>query len=108
MVKFDAKPCFVRGGIGMRELQLEGWIPAAATDREVEVMYRGPFREIRDDDGRVYARGRRVSVPASAADRLRSGELAGHFVVFPPKEQRPATISACGITPASTGCGTAG
>jgi catechol 2,3-dioxygenase-like lactoylglutathione lyase family enzyme len=108
MVKFDAKPCFVRGGIGMRELQLEGWIPAAATDREVEVMYRGPFREIRDDDGRVYARGRRVSVSASAADRLRSGELAGHFVVFPPKEQRPATISACGITPASTGCGTAG
>lgn len=27
-VKFDAKPCFVRDGVAMRELQLVGWKPA--------------------------------------------------------------------------------
>jgi catechol 2,3-dioxygenase-like lactoylglutathione lyase family enzyme len=50
MLKFDSKPCFVRGGVGMRELQLEAFAPAATgDDGEVEVMYKGPFREIRDD-----------------------------------------------------------
>jgi hypothetical protein len=59
-------------------------------------MYKGPFREVRDDEGRAYPRGRRVSVPASAADRLRAGELAGQFVVFEPTATRPAAVTACG------------
>src|SRR5439155_15626429 len=46
MLKFDTKPCFVRNGVGMRELQLEGFAPAAEGGPEVEVMYRGPFREL--------------------------------------------------------------
>jgi catechol 2,3-dioxygenase-like lactoylglutathione lyase family enzyme len=96
MTKFDAKPCFVRGGVGMRELQLEGFAPAKASGGEREVMYKGPFREVQDDEGRVYARGRRVVVPAATADRLRSGELAAQFVVFEPTASRPPTATACG------------
>ncbi len=94
LLKFDAKPCFVRGGVGMREMQLEGFAPSAE-GRSVEVMYRGPFREVRDDEGRVFARGRRVGVPAAVAARLRSGELAGQFTVFEPTASRPATVTAC-------------
>jgi catechol 2,3-dioxygenase-like lactoylglutathione lyase family enzyme len=94
MLKFDTKPCFVRGGVGMRELQLEGFAPAAGEDA-VEVLYRGPFREIRDDEGRVFPRGRRVAVPAAAAERFRSGELADHFTVFEPTAARPAVLTAC-------------
>lgn len=94
MVKFDAKPCFVRDGIGMRELQLEGWMPAADGADAVEVMYKGPFRSVADDDGRSYPRGVRVAVPAAAADRLRKGSLADSFVVFDPKQSRAAV--ACG------------
>ena len=30
MLKFDAKPCFVRDGVPMRELQLEGFTPGAS------------------------------------------------------------------------------
>ena len=98
MLKFDAKPCFVRNGIGMRELQLEGFAPTDAVGSgEVEVMYKGPFREVRDDEGRVYTRGRRVSVPAPAADRLRAGELSASFVVFPATAARPNTVTACGV-----------
>jgi catechol 2,3-dioxygenase-like lactoylglutathione lyase family enzyme len=96
MLKFDAKPCFVRGGVGMRELQLEGFAPAGSDGVAVEVMYRGPFREVRDDDGRVFRRGQRVSVCPTVANRLRAGDLAGQFVVFEPAAARPATLTACG------------
>jgi SAM-dependent methyltransferase len=96
MLKFDAKPCFVRGGVGMRELQLEGFAPDGSDGVAVEVMYRGPFREVRDDDGRVFRRGQRVSVSPTVANRLRAGDLAGQFVVFEPAAARPATLTACG------------
>ena len=96
MLKFGEAPCFVRDGIGMRELQLEGFTPAEAADREVEVLYKGPFHEVRDESGSVYVRGRRVSVPETVAARLRSGEMAGQFVVFNPTPTRPGMAVACG------------
>ncbi len=96
MLKFDSKPCFVRGGVGMRELQLEGFSPALSNGNNVEVLYKGPFREVRDDEGRAYSRGRRVTVPAATADRLRVGELSDQFVVFGAKGDRAETITACG------------
>jgi SAM-dependent methyltransferase len=95
MLKFDTKPCFVRNGVGMRELQLEGFAPAVPGGAEVEVMYKGPFRELRDDEGRVFVRGRRVSVPAAVADQLRTGDSAGQFTVFESVATRPATVTAC-------------
>jgi len=96
MVKFDPTPCFVRDGVGMRELQLEGFAPAPAAGGEVEVVYKGPFREVRDDHGRVFARGRRVSVPASVGDKLKAGDWAGQFTVCEPAATRPPTAAVCG------------
>jgi catechol 2,3-dioxygenase-like lactoylglutathione lyase family enzyme len=92
MLKFDSQPCFVRSGVGMRELQLEGFAPPTAHSAELEVMYRGPFAEVRDDEGRVFARGRRVAVPAAVAERLRAGD----FTVFAPTAARSTTVTACG------------
>ena len=96
MLKFEANPCFVRNGVGMRELQLEGFAPGAAGVADVEVMYKGPFRELRDDEGRVFARGRRVSVPAAVAARLRASDAVGQFTLFEPAATRPTTVTACG------------
>jgi catechol 2,3-dioxygenase-like lactoylglutathione lyase family enzyme len=95
LLKFDSRPCFVRAGIGMRELQLEGFAPPSTTGSEVEVMYKGPFREVRDDDARVYPRGRRVSIPTAAAAQLRASELSTQFVVFQPQFNRPETVTLC-------------
>jgi catechol 2,3-dioxygenase-like lactoylglutathione lyase family enzyme len=81
MVKFDGKPCFVREGVNMRELQLEGWKPTVPLDATVAVLYKGPFRQVTDDQGTVFPRGEWVRVPAAAADRLRSGSEAEQFVV---------------------------
>jgi catechol 2,3-dioxygenase-like lactoylglutathione lyase family enzyme len=96
LLKFDAKPCFVRGGVGMRELQLEGFVPTPADGGEVEVMYRGPFQEVRDDAGRVFPRGRRVAVPAATAVRLGVGDLATQFAVFDRVDGRPMSVTSCG------------
>ena len=91
LLKFGPSPCFVRDGVGMRELQLEGFAPPLAGGPETEVVYKGPFRELRDDAGRVFARGRRVGVPAAVADAMRAGESGGQFTVFGPTAARPAT-----------------
>ena len=96
MLKFDPEPCFVRNGVGMSELQLEGFTPVGPDGAEVDVMYKGPFREVRDDEGRIFARGRRVAVPACVAARLRASDLAGQFTVFERSATRPATVTACG------------
>jgi catechol 2,3-dioxygenase-like lactoylglutathione lyase family enzyme len=85
LLKYDANPCFVRDGVGLRELQLEAFAPAEAGCAVVEVMYRGPFRDVRDDEGRVYPRGRRVTVPAATAERLRTGATTNQFTVFRPQ-----------------------
>jgi catechol 2,3-dioxygenase-like lactoylglutathione lyase family enzyme len=70
MIKFDAKPCFQREGVAMREQQLEGFKPASAAP-SVPVVYKGPFRQVIGDDGTVFVRGERVLVAAADAQRLR-------------------------------------
>jgi hypothetical protein len=96
LLKFDAKPCFVRHGIGMREQQLEGYKPVAADGApEVEVVYKGPLAKVEDEDGRVYPRGVRVRVPAAAASGLCAGEGAGQFTVLE-AINRCDTATACG------------
>ena len=80
----------------MRELQLEGFVPVVSNGTEVEVIYKGPFREVRDDDGLLYQRGRRVAVPAMTAARLRASEMTNQFTVFEPQATRPELLTACG------------
>lgn len=81
LTKFDAKPCFVRDGVAMRETQIEAFVPAGEAPK-VAVVYKGPFREVRDDRGNVYPRGRHVLADASTAARLRAPEWAGQFLVL--------------------------
>jgi catechol 2,3-dioxygenase-like lactoylglutathione lyase family enzyme len=84
LMKYDAKPCFVRGGVAMRETQIEGFAPTAKVGSgSVEVLYKGPYREIRTDSGEVLPRGERTAIPSVVAEQLRSGEWASQFVVFP-------------------------
>jgi catechol 2,3-dioxygenase-like lactoylglutathione lyase family enzyme len=81
LLKLDAKPCFVRGEANLREMQLEGWQPAAAGRAEQAALYKGPFRQVSDDAGKVYPRAERVRIAAEDAERLqRSG--AGEQFLF--------------------------
>jgi arsenite methyltransferase len=87
LVKFAAKPCFVRDDIGMREMQLVGWKGSVpANGKLVTVLYKGPYRQVTDDSGAVYTRGERTQVEAARAELLRQGSLAEQFVFFPSGE----------------------
>jgi catechol 2,3-dioxygenase-like lactoylglutathione lyase family enzyme len=83
-VKFDAKPCFQRAGVDMREQQVEG-IKPAELDGRVQAIYKGPFYSVVDDAGRIYLRGERVMVDPVQAEQLRTGEWAGQFLVLEAK-----------------------
>jgi catechol 2,3-dioxygenase-like lactoylglutathione lyase family enzyme len=82
LLKLNAKPCFVREGVGLRETQLEGWKSSRAKDETVTVIYKGPFRQVTDDAGNVYPRGQRVVTDAGNAARLRAPEWAASFLIL--------------------------
>ena len=82
LLKFDGKPCFVRDGVPMRETQMEAWKPSGGPTPQVAVVYKGPFRELSDDLGNVFPRGRRVMIAGAAVERYRSPEWAAQFLIL--------------------------
>jgi catechol 2,3-dioxygenase-like lactoylglutathione lyase family enzyme len=82
LLKLDAKPCFVRGEAALREMQLEGWKPAAGRGAAQSALYKGPFRQVTDDAGRVYERGQRVPVTPEDAARLERSGAAEQFLLL--------------------------
>ncbi|HEV3119683.1 MAG TPA: ArsI/CadI family heavy metal resistance metalloenzyme [Gemmataceae bacterium] len=78
--KFAAAPCFQQDGIGMRELLVSARkAPSAADAGEHLVLYKGPYREVVDDEGQIYPRGERVLVSAQSWAQLKSGPCADQF-----------------------------
>ena len=67
----------------------------ACWDRKQAVIYQGPFREVRDDDGHVLPRGVPVAVCDKTFHILTRGPYAGQFaaveprVLVPLEEARP-------------------
>jgi catechol 2,3-dioxygenase-like lactoylglutathione lyase family enzyme len=47
---------------------------------DCQVLYRGPFREVRDRAGTIYRRGQRTAVTQRTFDELRQGAMAGQFL----------------------------
>jgi catechol 2,3-dioxygenase-like lactoylglutathione lyase family enzyme len=83
--KFGASCCLRQGDVGMRELLLVATRPAGSRfDLMQAVVYRGPFRELRDDQGKVFPRGVAVSISGAAAEVLRSGPAADQFAFLTP------------------------
>jgi catechol 2,3-dioxygenase-like lactoylglutathione lyase family enzyme len=70
--KLGEQPCFHAEGVELRETRLIGFKPgvAAAENRQCEALYKGPFRQLEDDAGRVYRRGEWTAIDASARERL--------------------------------------
>jgi len=67
----------------MREVMAVGWKagdPASVALDEQEVVYRGPFTEVRDEAGRSYKVGERVRLGRAELARLSLGPLADQFV----------------------------
>ena len=86
-VKFTDKAWFEHDGVEMREVKAAGWKPLAPTGKStLEVIYRGPFLQMRDDQGNTYLRGQRVAIAPETWTMLRQGPQAVQFVFVEPEQ----------------------
>jgi len=94
LTKFGPNPCFRLNGADMRETMAEAYAPPAEEGRGVLVVYRGPFREMTDDSGRVFRRGERVRLPEGEWERIAASSAIESFT----RLAEPDTVAiACGV-----------
>ena len=110
--KWDARPWRVIGGITFRSVTLTaikpGPVAAASNDRQL--LYRGPFATVTDDEGRHWQRGQRQTVAAGTARLLLQPVYQGAFIETAAKTAdccvpaEPEGSSCCAVQPSPRGC----
>jgi catechol 2,3-dioxygenase-like lactoylglutathione lyase family enzyme len=80
LLKFGSTPSFSVGGVELRETIVQALKPHDAEKEQIPVMYKGPFRELVDDAGRVFRRGERIWISPAHWERLCSGPFEESFV----------------------------
>ena len=78
--------CLEHDGIGMREVRLSAYKPEPVAVPERNVLYKGPFAQTVDDQGRVFPRGRPWQSMPRPGELLRG---AARRTVSVPAPQRP-------------------
>lgn len=93
--KLSAKPCFTVGDTQLRETKLAATkAPAESSAGEmVEVLYRGPLKELHDDFGNVFSRGKRLRVATTVAAQLAAILHADEMFSF---GEKPTGDGGCG------------
>jgi len=85
-VAYQSEPWAVVEGIEFRSMTViahkgkEG----ACREHNEAVLYKGPWREVHDDDGHVFRRGERTAVCRKTFELTQREPYAGHFVPVPP------------------------
>lgn len=88
LVKRDAEPWRTVEGIEFRAVTVTAWKgkQGECWDHNEAVVYKGPFREARDDDGHVFRRGERVAVCRKTYEILTREPYAQYFEGIEPRE----------------------
>jgi ubiquinone/menaquinone biosynthesis C-methylase UbiE len=116
--KWEEKPWRVIEGIEFRAVTLVAFkgYGRECLDRGHAVIYRGPYAEVRDEEGHIFPRGERIAVCERTFRTLTEGPCRNHFIAIepqvladpvawcaPPGTRRPASetkggrqISTCG------------
>ena len=97
LLKRDAQPWQTVAGIEFRSVTVEAFKgqPGDGLELNQSVVYRGPFREVLDDDGHRLRRGERVAVCDKTFQRYARPPYAEQFefikplVPVQPEEARP-------------------
>jgi hypothetical protein len=78
-------------GIEFRSMTLVAYKgkEGACWDQKHAVVYRGPFRQVEDDDGHVLRRGARVAVCEKTFGIYSREPYRAHFELIPPRELIP-------------------
>ncbi len=84
--KWDAQPWRVVEGIEFRSVTLMAMKvePQELRDAGHAVIYKGPYSEVRDDEGQVYPRGQRIAVSRRSFRVLLDGPLEDDFIGIEP------------------------
>jgi arsenite methyltransferase len=87
----QAEPWRTVEGIEFRSLTVVAWKgkQGPCLDRKHALVYRGPFRQVEDDDGHLFRRGARVAVCEKTFRLLTSGAYPGHFDAVEPRTLVP-------------------
>lgn len=85
------EPWHVVEGIEFRSLTVEAFKgkEGVCLERNQAVVYRGPFLEVLDDDGHLYARGERMAVCDKTFQILTRAPYAEHFDPIEPLQAIP-------------------
>lgn len=88
IVKRQVEPWRTVEGIEFRSLTVVAYKdrPERQADCRQAVVYRGPFVEVRDEEGRRYRRGVRTAVSSATLHRLARPPYAGMFDAIEPRE----------------------
>ncbi|MFH1264898.1 MAG: methyltransferase domain-containing protein [Planctomycetota bacterium] len=91
IVKREGKPWRVVEGIEFRAVRLTAFKgkQGPCLERNQAVIYRGPFKNVEDDDGHVYPRGERMAVCDKTFRLLGREPYAGMFERIEPYEPVP-------------------
>jgi SAM-dependent methyltransferase len=87
-----AEPWRTIEGIEFRSLTIVAYKgkQGPCLDRNQAVVYRGPFKQVEDDDNHVYCRGERMAVCDKTFRLLQREPYAGQFEFIEPREPVPA------------------
>ena len=93
LTTFRSGACFQSNGIPLRETKIVAVKPGDCRESSrTDLVYRGPFAEIKDDYGTVWRRGEQQSVSSVRWEELRKAGLEASFTVIP----QTSTFSQCG------------
>ena len=91
MDKYDDEPWQTVEGIEFRSATVVAWKgkDGPCFEANQAVMYKGPWRNVQDDDGHVLRRGQRVAVCAKTFDILTKGPYAADIIAIEPRVAIP-------------------
>jgi len=91
IAKREAHPWQTVEGIEFRSMTVVAWKgkQGPCLERNQAVIYRGPFREIEDDDGHLFRRGRPTAVCDKTFQLLKCGPFAENFFFVTPYADVP-------------------
>lgn len=88
-LKFETTPWQTVEGIEFRSVTVQAWKGAVgpSLDRNQAVIYKGPFKEVVDDEGNRLRRGLRQAVSENTYELCSSPAYAEHFELIAPREE---------------------
>lgn len=91
-VKFETEPWQTVEGIEFRSVTVRAWKgkQGPCMERNQAVIYKGPFKQVLDDDGHAMERGERYAVCAKTYALLQKAPYAGSFEFIDPLVEIPA------------------